>query len=104
MPATAHMFIINPLTGQGMDNLFSAHPNTENRIAALEALAREIGPLPSALSGGGSAATPSAAAAAACRARTARGRAGQWGEDPTAAPGAEPRTACNRAVMIHASA
>ena len=42
-PATAHMFIINPLTGQGMDNLFSTHPNTENRIAALEALAREMG-------------------------------------------------------------
>jgi heat shock protein HtpX len=37
------MFIINPLTGQGMDNLFSTHPNTENRIAALEALAREMG-------------------------------------------------------------
>jgi len=34
-PATAHMFIINPLTGQGMDNLFSTHPSTENRIAAL---------------------------------------------------------------------
>jgi heat shock protein HtpX len=37
------MFIINPLTGQGMDNLFSTHPNTENRIAALEELAREMG-------------------------------------------------------------
>lgn len=34
-PATAHMFIINPLSGQRMDNLFSTHPNTENRIAAL---------------------------------------------------------------------
>jgi heat shock protein HtpX len=53
VPATAHLFIINPLTGQGMDNLFSTHPNTENRIAALEALAREIGPLPSVMSGGG---------------------------------------------------
>jgi heat shock protein HtpX len=42
-PATAHMFIINPLHGQGMDNLFSTHPNTDNRIAALEALAREMG-------------------------------------------------------------
>ncbi|MEJ1159855.1 zinc metalloprotease HtpX [Prosthecomicrobium sp. N25] len=42
-PATAHMFIINPLTGQGMDNLFSTHPNTENRIAALVSLDREIG-------------------------------------------------------------
>jgi len=36
-PATAHLFIINPLSGRGMDNLFSTHPATENRIAALEA-------------------------------------------------------------------
>jgi heat shock protein HtpX len=42
-PATAHMFIINPLTGQGMDSLFSTHPNTENRIAELERIAREMG-------------------------------------------------------------
>ena len=42
VPAAAHMFIINPLTGQGMDNLFSTHPNTANRIAALEALAEEM--------------------------------------------------------------
>jgi heat shock protein HtpX len=41
-PATAHMFIVNPLTGQGMDNLFSTHPATENRIAALAELAREM--------------------------------------------------------------
>ncbi len=34
-PATAHMFIINPLHGRGMDNLFSTHPSTENRVAAL---------------------------------------------------------------------
>ena len=34
-PATAHMFIINPLTGGGVDNLFSTHPSTENRVAAL---------------------------------------------------------------------
>ncbi len=38
-PATAHMFIINPLSGRGMDNLFSTHPATENRIAALQRLA-----------------------------------------------------------------
>jgi heat shock protein HtpX len=42
-PATAHMFIINPLSGQGMDNLFSTHPATENRIAALEDLAQRMG-------------------------------------------------------------
>src|SRR5215468_5640649 len=42
-PATAHLFIVNPLSGHGMDNLFSTHPSTENRIAALERLAAEIG-------------------------------------------------------------
>jgi heat shock protein HtpX len=42
-PATAHLFIINPLTGEGMDNLFSTHPNTENRIGELEKLAAEMG-------------------------------------------------------------
>jgi heat shock protein HtpX len=43
-PATAHMFIINPLTGgHGWDNLFATHPSTENRIAALQALAAEMG-------------------------------------------------------------
>jgi heat shock protein HtpX len=42
-PATAHLFIINPLSGMRMDNLFSTHPATENRIAALEDLAREMG-------------------------------------------------------------
>ncbi|MEO1038983.1 MAG: zinc metalloprotease HtpX [Pseudomonadota bacterium] len=38
-PATAHMFIINPLNGQGADNLFSTHPATANRISRL----REMG-------------------------------------------------------------
>ncbi|EJW10223.1 putative protease htpX -like protein [Rhodovulum sp. PH10] len=42
-PAMAHMFIINPLTGAGMDNLFSTHPATENRIAALQRFAAETG-------------------------------------------------------------
>ncbi len=42
-PATAHMFIVNPLAGRGADSLFSTHPATENRIAALEALAAEMG-------------------------------------------------------------
>jgi heat shock protein HtpX len=43
-PATAHLFIVNPLSGARMDNLFSTHPATENRIAALLAMARERGP------------------------------------------------------------
>ena len=42
-PATAHMFIINPLNGQGMGNLFSTHPNAGNRIRALEAQAKAMG-------------------------------------------------------------
>jgi heat shock protein HtpX len=39
-PATAHMFIINPLLGRGADNLFSTHPSTQNRV---EALSRKFG-------------------------------------------------------------
>ena len=46
-PATAHMFIVNPLSGQRMDNLFSTHPDTQNRIDALTAMAREMGVRPS---------------------------------------------------------
>jgi heat shock protein HtpX len=42
-PATAHLFIINPLSGARMDNLFSTHPATENRIAALQQLAVQMG-------------------------------------------------------------
>ena len=42
-PATAHMFIINPLSGQRMDNLFSTHPDTNNRIEALHRIADEMG-------------------------------------------------------------
>jgi heat shock protein HtpX len=42
-PATAPLFIVNPLSGRGMDNLFSTHPSTENRIAALEELSRAMG-------------------------------------------------------------
>ena len=42
-PAIAHLFIINPLAGTGIDSLFSTHPSTESRIAALEAMAAEPG-------------------------------------------------------------
>jgi heat shock protein HtpX len=41
-PALAHLFIINPLSGTRMDNLFSTHPATENRVAALLSLENEI--------------------------------------------------------------
>lgn len=43
-PATAHMFIINPLNGKGADNLFSTHPATQNRIAELMKLKRHQPP------------------------------------------------------------
>lgn len=37
-PSTAHMFIVSPLSGGGMANLFSTHPRVENRIEALKRL------------------------------------------------------------------
>ncbi len=40
-PATAHMFIINPLHAYKHDNLFSTHPATEKRIAALVKMAED---------------------------------------------------------------
>jgi heat shock protein HtpX len=42
-PATAHMFIVNPLRGQAFAALFSTHPSTEDRVARLEALAQQMG-------------------------------------------------------------
>ena len=36
-PATAHLFIINPLHGGGLSGLFSSHPSTEERVARLRA-------------------------------------------------------------------
>jgi len=38
-PATAHLFIVNPLHGRGADNLFSTHPSMANRVARLHAMA-----------------------------------------------------------------
>jgi heat shock protein HtpX len=38
-PATAHMFIVNPLRGGGISSLFSTHPPMEQRIARLEEMA-----------------------------------------------------------------
>ena len=34
-PATAHMFIVNPLHARSVDNLFSTHPDMQNRIRLL---------------------------------------------------------------------
>jgi heat shock protein HtpX len=45
-PASAHMFIINPLSGLGADRLFASHPATESRVAALEEMAAELEGIP----------------------------------------------------------
>jgi heat shock protein HtpX len=45
-PSEAHLFIVNPLTGRrgaGFSRLFSTHPPTEQRIARLQAIARNLG-------------------------------------------------------------
>ncbi len=41
--ATAHMFIVNPLTGGGLASLFSTHPPMEERIERLEEMAKKMG-------------------------------------------------------------
>ena len=42
-PATAHMFIINPLHAHAADKLYSTHPSTANRVARLRQMAVEMG-------------------------------------------------------------
>jgi heat shock protein HtpX len=39
-PATAHLFIVNPLSGKGWSSLFSTHPSMEDRVARLETMSR----------------------------------------------------------------
>jgi heat shock protein HtpX len=43
-PATAHLFIVNPLHARSMDNLFSTHPSTANRVRRLREMAGATGP------------------------------------------------------------
>jgi heat shock protein HtpX len=92
-PATAHLFIINPLSGERMDNLFSTHPDTGNRIAALQAMDAEWGS-----SSGGSSSARQPAPRPAPRNTDPRSEpqdAGPWGgrsqDEPRAEPPAEPQ-------------
>ena len=43
VPALAHLYIINPLSGRWLDSLFASHPSTESRVAELRRLAAEMG-------------------------------------------------------------
>ncbi|MGM0559512.1 MAG: zinc metalloprotease HtpX [Pseudomonadota bacterium] len=43
-PASAHMFIINPLHARQLDSLFSTHPKTEDRVARLREMAGQTAP------------------------------------------------------------
>jgi heat shock protein HtpX len=79
-PAMAHLFIINPLHGERMDNLFSTHPSTENRIAALQEMASEIGRASPAARRGAS--TPPI--------EPEEASAGPWGKPAGPPPQAEP--------------
>jgi heat shock protein HtpX len=80
-PATAHLFIVNPLRMGGVDNLFRTHPPTESRVAALVEFARTMGP-----GGGGLEAQPRRAAPAARRRgsvpETGTARGGAWQRNP----------------------
>lgn len=77
-PATAHMFIINPLNGKGADNLFSTHPATGNRVRALMELGARMG-----MSGH---ARPAAAFVAPAPAASFRGTSVPTTDDAPAAP------------------
>jgi heat shock protein HtpX len=43
-PATAHMFIVNPLSGKSLQRLFSTHPPVEERISRLLGVRPHGGP------------------------------------------------------------
>jgi heat shock protein HtpX len=46
-PSTAHMFIVNPLSGKSLQRLFSTHPPVEERISRLRGVPpSSIGPAP----------------------------------------------------------
>jgi heat shock protein HtpX len=92
-PATAHLFIINPLSGERMDNLFSTHPATDNRIAALQAMAAEMAeqPIPQERAtqpNAGEAPTgPWGGASHPETEQTSEPKANPWGRNPTGPKG-----------------
>ena len=45
LASTAHLMIDNPFRGGGLRSLFSTHPPMEERVARLEAMARNSGPI-----------------------------------------------------------
>jgi heat shock protein HtpX len=78
-PASAHLFIVNPLAGRRFDSLFSTHPATENRIAALRAMAAEPGFGRAAAPAGSGFAAPQGPGGSAARPRVPRtGQRGPW--------------------------
>ncbi|MFC3227229.1 zinc metalloprotease HtpX [Marinibaculum pumilum] len=79
-PASAQLFIINPLSGRGADNLFATHPSTANRIARLQELASSMGGMP----------------AAGRSAPAARRTAGRPAPEPTRSGGAVPQAGRRR--------
>ncbi|MEO1193005.1 MAG: zinc metalloprotease HtpX [Pseudomonadota bacterium] len=70
-PASAHLFIINPLHAHAVDGLFSTHPSTENRIQRLQEMAGNM-PSSPARAGSRAGSVPSAGRA------PARGSKGPW--------------------------
>ncbi|QBX37172.1 zinc metalloprotease HtpX [Brevundimonas sp. S30B] len=77
-PASGQLFIINPLTGRGADNLFSTHPNTGNRVRALMELGAKMGmsrPAPTALADP----APRASTAVPTSTDAPQGPRGPWG-------------------------
>lgn len=76
-PATAHMFIVNPLHSRSVDSLFSTHPAMENRIARLREMAEPSG------SAGGSGGKPPSTT-------RSQGRS-PWEQVPPSQPEKKPR-------------
>ncbi|KAA5607458.1 zinc metalloprotease HtpX [Roseospira marina] len=81
-PATAHLFIVNPLHAHKHDSLFSTHPSTANRVRALRSMAAHggTGSVSAPTAAGGSGMSASAAASRIpSTGGASRRRRGPWG-------------------------